>query len=162
SSASAGCGLRGTAVIVDRSFRRGRTHDLSRMSRADLLKAFFLDSTVLTYVVMAAVGGGLAVRWAGTVWPPLVAVALTALLYPLAEYGLHRGVRHALREDNRCPAQRDRVQPWLHGDRGETISVGRRTLCRRAPRRRPTARRNGIAPAAGGAERCQVLGLSSA
>ena len=50
------------------------------MSRADLLKAFFLDSTVLTYVVMAAVGGGLAVRWAGTVWPPLVAVALTALL----------------------------------------------------------------------------------
>ena len=64
------------------------------MSRADLLKAFFLDSTVLTYVVMAAVGGGLAVRWAGTVWPPLVAVALTALLYPLAEYGLHRCVLH--------------------------------------------------------------------
>ncbi|PYN32218.1 MAG: fatty acid hydroxylase [Candidatus Rokuibacteriota bacterium] len=94
SSASAGCGLRGPPVIVDRSFRRGRTHDLSRMSRADLLKAFFLDSTVLTYVVMAAVGGGLAVRWAGTVWPPLVAVALTALLYPLAEYGLHRCVLH--------------------------------------------------------------------
>jgi sterol desaturase/sphingolipid hydroxylase (fatty acid hydroxylase superfamily) len=81
-------------VTVDRGFRRGRTHDLSRMSRADLLKAFILHPTVLTYVLMAAVSGGLAVRWAGAVWPPLAAVALAALLYPLAEYGLHRYVLH--------------------------------------------------------------------
>jgi sterol desaturase/sphingolipid hydroxylase (fatty acid hydroxylase superfamily) len=93
-SASAERGLRGAPVTVDRGFRTGRTHDLSRMSGADLLKAFFLDPTILTYVLMAAVSGGLAVCWAETVGPPVVAVALTALLYPLAEYGLHRYVLH--------------------------------------------------------------------
>jgi hypothetical protein len=39
---------------------------------------------------MAAISGGLTIHWTERVWPPVVAVALAGLLYPLAEYGLHR------------------------------------------------------------------------
>lgn len=76
------------------SLPRARTHDLSRMALPDLVKAFFAHHAVLAYVLMAAVGAGLAVRWARAVWPPAVALALTGLLYPLVWYALHRYVLH--------------------------------------------------------------------
>jgi sterol desaturase/sphingolipid hydroxylase (fatty acid hydroxylase superfamily) len=64
------------------------------MSLADFLKAFFTHPTVLAYWLMAAISGGLGIHWAEAVWPPVVATMLIGLLYPLAEYGLHRYVLH--------------------------------------------------------------------
>lgn len=64
------------------------------MSLADLVKAFFANPAVLAYLVLAAVGGRLAIRWAAALWSPVVASALTGLLYPLVWYALHRYVLH--------------------------------------------------------------------
>ena len=64
------------------------------MSLTDFLKAFSTHPTVLAYWLMAAISGGLGIHWAKTMWPPVVAMTLMGLLYPLAEYGLHRYVLH--------------------------------------------------------------------
>lgn len=64
------------------------------MSRADFLKVFFTYPAVLAYMLMAAISGGLSVHWAETVWPPVVAMTLIGLLYPVVWYGLHRYVLH--------------------------------------------------------------------
>jgi sterol desaturase/sphingolipid hydroxylase (fatty acid hydroxylase superfamily) len=77
-----------------RARKTGRTYDLRKMSRADLIRAYFTHPSVLVYLGLAVVAIAVAALTADSPWPPLAAAAVAALLYPLAEYLLHRFVLH--------------------------------------------------------------------
>jgi sterol desaturase/sphingolipid hydroxylase (fatty acid hydroxylase superfamily) len=64
------------------------------MSPADLARVYLTHRSVLVYLGLAALSFGVAAWTATSPWPPLLAVAAMALLYPLAEYLVHRFVLH--------------------------------------------------------------------
>lgn len=71
-----------------------RRYQLDKMTLAELVVAYFTHYSILVYLALALTTILLAVRlatgWAG----PLAAVTVTLLVYPLAEYLLHRFVLH--------------------------------------------------------------------
>lgn len=78
-------------------WRSGRSFDLGRMTFGELLGAYATHPAIHLYLLLAALSGGLAVHWgvrAGTLRPLLAALA-TTLVYPLAEYAIHRFVLHS-------------------------------------------------------------------
>ncbi len=76
-------------------FWKDRTHNLSRMSLADLFAAFATYPSVHAYFGLAAVSLYFVYRWY-TGWIPLaIAIGLAVLVYPLVWYVLHRWVLHS-------------------------------------------------------------------
>ena len=76
------------------AWRQGRSHDLGKMTFAELRRAFFLTPAIQIYLVLAAVSAGIAAdRFPG--WGPLaLAVAATVVVYPFAWYAIHRFILH--------------------------------------------------------------------
>ena len=74
--------------------RKGRTHDLGKMTLPDLVKAYFLYPAVITYLALSAISIGVIAYTAQSIWPLIVAAGLAALIYPLVWYCLHRFVLH--------------------------------------------------------------------
>lgn len=73
---------------------QGRSHDLGQMDLAQLARVFFPYPAIITYLLLAAASGALAL-WAATSWWQLVFGALTGMLiWPLAWYGIHRFILH--------------------------------------------------------------------
>ena len=71
-------------MAVSLAFWKERTHNLSRMSLGDLVKAFFTYPAVLVYLALAALGAGLALRWVEAWWSIAVAAAVgMTVLYVL-------------------------------------------------------------------------------
>ncbi len=81
-------------MAINAMFLKGRTHDLGRMSLADLVKVYFTYPAVIVYVVVAAISSAAAVILASTIWPLALAAVLAGLIYPLVWYTLHRFVLH--------------------------------------------------------------------
>lgn len=79
-------------------YRRWRTQgssfDLGRMSLRDLLRAYGSHPAIHLYLLLAGGSLAYAVHRADGVMPPLRAVLLTALAYPVVWYVLHRFVLH--------------------------------------------------------------------
>lgn len=76
-------------------FWKNRTHNLARMSLGDLVVAFFTYPAVLAYLALAAVSFYFVVIWYQALLPLVAASVLTALVYPLVWYVLHRWVLHS-------------------------------------------------------------------
>lgn len=76
-------------------FWKNRTHNLARMSLGDLFIAFFTYPAALVYIALSAVCVFFIARWYQSALPLIVASALTAFVYPLVWYVLHRWVLHA-------------------------------------------------------------------
>jgi len=74
--------------------RKGRTHDLGKMSLPDLVKAYFLYPAVITYLALSAICIVVIGYTAQSIWPLIAAAALATLVYPLVWYCLHRFVLH--------------------------------------------------------------------
>ncbi len=85
------------SLLLFSRHERGRSHDLGKMDLNGLVWAFFTFPTVLLYIVLGAVAGGLAVRY-GVLGEPVraavVAVA-TFVVYAMVWYSLHRWLLHA-------------------------------------------------------------------
>lgn len=75
--------------------RKGRTHDLGKMTLPDLVKAYFLYPAVITYLALSAISIAVIGYTAQSIWPLIVAAGLSALVYPLVWYCLHRFVLHS-------------------------------------------------------------------
>ncbi len=73
---------------------KGRTHDLGKMTFAELFRVYLTYPAVLAYLTLSVLGTGVAIWSAGAVLPPLVAAILAGLIYPLTWYLLHRFVLH--------------------------------------------------------------------
>lgn len=71
-----------------------RRYQLDKMTLGELVVAYFTHYSILVYLVLALVSTGLAVHWAEGWAGPLLAVLVTVIVYPLAEYLLHRFVLH--------------------------------------------------------------------
>ncbi|MEM7222911.1 MAG: sterol desaturase family protein [Pseudomonadota bacterium] len=82
-------------MALDIAFWKGRTHDLGRMTLPDLVKVYFTYPTVLTYIALGLVAGGLGLWLAESLWPLALTALVAALVYPLVEYLLHRFVLHS-------------------------------------------------------------------
>lgn len=72
----------------------GRTHDLGRMTLAELVRVYFTYPAILVYLGLAAVSAAAALSWAETALPLVLALAFACLAYPLVWYLLHRFVLH--------------------------------------------------------------------
>ena len=76
-------------------WRDGRSFDLGKMTLRELLGAYATRPAIHLYLLLALLGGGLAVCWAEAgSWRPWLAVLATALAYPVAWYVVHRFVLH--------------------------------------------------------------------
>jgi sterol desaturase/sphingolipid hydroxylase (fatty acid hydroxylase superfamily) len=73
----------------------GRKYRLDRMTLRELLFAYFTHHSILVYLACAGLAIWLAVRFAQGPRGPLAAAGVIVLVYPLAEYLLHRYVLHA-------------------------------------------------------------------
>lgn len=73
---------------------RGRSYDLGKMTLKELAVAYWTYPAIQVYSALAVVSGVLAVVWAESWLAPLAAVAVAALLYPLAWYCIHRWILH--------------------------------------------------------------------
>ena len=105
-------------MAVSLAFWKDRTHNLSRMSLGDLVKAYVTYPAVLVYLALAALAAGLALRWAEAWWSIAVAAALAGLVYPLVWYLLHRFVLHGrfLYKSRRTAAAWKRIHFDHHQD----------------------------------------------
>ena len=78
-------------------FWAGSKYNLSRMTMADLVRAYFTHYAVVAYIALSVVGAiatvALAPSWGAA---PLIALAALAavIVYPLVWYALHRWVLH--------------------------------------------------------------------
>ncbi len=70
-------------------FWQNRTHNLSKMSLADLVVAFVTYPATLVYLTLSAIGFYLVALWYQAPAPLIVAIILTGLVYPLVWYVLH-------------------------------------------------------------------------
>ena len=73
----------------------GRKYYLNKMTLGELLVAYFTHHSILSYLGLAAASFWLAVRFAETARPPLLAALVIVLIYPLVEYLMHRYVLHS-------------------------------------------------------------------
>jgi sterol desaturase/sphingolipid hydroxylase (fatty acid hydroxylase superfamily) len=80
--------------VLGGRFWKGRTHNLSRMNLADLVRAYFTYPAILTYLVLGVIATVLAILQPSSTIRLLIAAALATLLYPLVWYSLHRFVLH--------------------------------------------------------------------
>jgi sterol desaturase/sphingolipid hydroxylase (fatty acid hydroxylase superfamily) len=72
----------------------GREYRLDKMTLRELVVAYFTHYSIQVYLGLAIVAIAIAVASAPGWWQPLSGVALTFVVYPLAEYALHRWVLH--------------------------------------------------------------------
>ncbi|SNB60632.1 Fatty acid hydroxylase superfamily protein [Arboricoccus pini] len=76
-------------------FGGDRNYRLDKMSLKELVRAFFTHYAILVYIVLAVVSILLSYRFLLSWWQPVVGLVATAIVYPFAEYVLHRFVLHA-------------------------------------------------------------------
>ena len=81
-------------MLARRAAPTGQKHRLDKMSLGDLAAAYFAHYTIVIHLVLAAAAiassAALATGWG----EPVAGVAAALLVYPIAEYGLHRWVLH--------------------------------------------------------------------
>jgi hypothetical protein len=81
-------------MLARRAAPTDQRHRLDKMSLGDLVAAYFAHYTILTYLVLAAAAiassAALSTGWG----EPVAGVTAALLVYPTAEYGLHRWVLH--------------------------------------------------------------------
>jgi sterol desaturase/sphingolipid hydroxylase (fatty acid hydroxylase superfamily) len=65
------------------------------MTLRELVAAFFMHYSIQVYLLLAALGFGIAVATATSAWQPLAAILVVIAIYPLVEYLLHRFVLHS-------------------------------------------------------------------
>jgi sterol desaturase/sphingolipid hydroxylase (fatty acid hydroxylase superfamily) len=65
------------------------------MTLRQLLIAYFTHHSILTYLMLIAACVWLAIAFAATPGPPLLAALVIVLIYPLVEYLMHRHVLHS-------------------------------------------------------------------
>ncbi len=87
-------GQGGGIAVPGSRFWTDRTHNLSRMNLAELVRAYFTYPAILAYLVLGSVAAVLAVLQAGSIARLIAAAALAAALYPLVWYLIHRFVLH--------------------------------------------------------------------
>jgi len=75
-------------------FWKNRTHNLARMNMRALILAFFTYPAVLTYLTLTAAAGIVVLKTYTAAEPLFLAAFLTAFVYPLVWYVLHRWVLH--------------------------------------------------------------------
>ena len=73
----------------------GRKYFLNKMTLGELVVAYFTYHAILTYLVLIAASLWIAVASAQGPWGPLAAAAVTALIYQLIEYLVHRYLLHS-------------------------------------------------------------------
>jgi sterol desaturase/sphingolipid hydroxylase (fatty acid hydroxylase superfamily) len=74
---------------------KNQTHNLARMSLADLVRAFVFYPTVQVYAALSLVALAAVWHWYVALLPLIVAAALTVIVYPFVWYVLHRWVLHS-------------------------------------------------------------------
>lgn len=74
---------------------QGRKYLLDKMTLSDLLGAFFTHYSIQVYLVLAILAVAFSVTFAPSWHGPVSAVVAVLVLYPLAEYALHRWVLHS-------------------------------------------------------------------
>lgn len=72
-----------------------RKYELDKMSLGDLMVAYLTHYSIQIYIILALLGFAATLHLADSVAGPLLAVAVTLIIYPLVEYVLHRWVLHA-------------------------------------------------------------------
>lgn len=72
-----------------------RQYRLDKMTLKDLVGAFFTHYAILVYIVLAVVSISLSFYFMHGWWQPVVGLVATAIVYPFAEYLLHRFVLHS-------------------------------------------------------------------
>lgn len=72
-----------------------RAHHLDRMTLKELVVAYVQYPAIIAYALLSAVAIGLFVWRPAPLAPTLIAVAVSALIYPLVWYVLHRWVLHS-------------------------------------------------------------------
>jgi len=85
-------------VKIAQSLRPGfwnRAHHLDRMTLRELVIAYAQYPAIIAYVLLSLVAIGLFAWRPAPLLPTLVAVGLSALIYPLVWYVLHRWVLHS-------------------------------------------------------------------
>jgi len=73
---------------------KNRSHNLGRMTMAELVLAYFTYLAIQAYLVLAAASFAVVLSLATALWPLAVSAALAVLVYPLVWYLLHRFVLH--------------------------------------------------------------------
>lgn len=74
---------------------QGRKYLLDKMTLSDLLSAFFMHYSIQVYLLLAVLATAFAVTFAPSWHGPVSAAVAVLVLYPLAEYALHRWVLHS-------------------------------------------------------------------
>lgn len=72
-----------------------RKYELDKMELGDLVVAYLTHYSIQVYLVLAVVGLASTLHLAESAWGPLLAAAVTLVVYPLVEYALHRWILHA-------------------------------------------------------------------
>ncbi len=72
-----------------------RKYQLNKMTLPELLVAYFTHYSIMTYLGLIILGIWLTATLAVEPWAPILAAIVIVLVYPLAEYLLHRFVLHA-------------------------------------------------------------------
>ncbi len=72
-----------------------REHHLDKMTLKELVVAYFQYPSIIAYLLLSAVALFVFVRFPAPLLPTLATVAVSALVYPLVWYVLHRWVLHS-------------------------------------------------------------------
>ena len=72
-----------------------RAHHLDKMTLRELVIAYVQYPAIIAYTLLALIAIGLYFRNPAPIVPTLAAIALSAVVYPLVWYGLHRWVLHS-------------------------------------------------------------------
>ncbi len=72
-----------------------RTHHLDKMNLKELVVAYFQYPAIIAYILLAATAIGFFAWTPAPLVPTLIAVVVSALIYPLVWYILHRWVLHS-------------------------------------------------------------------
>lgn len=73
---------------------KGHAYDLGRMTFRELVVAYVTYPAIQIYALLAVVSIALTIYWLDGLTAPLIAAAVTVLIYPAVWYGLHRWVLH--------------------------------------------------------------------
>jgi len=72
-----------------------KAYHLDKMSLAELVRAFFTHYSIQAYLALATLAIIVSLLLMTSFWQPLVAAIVTAALYPLVEYLVHRFLLHS-------------------------------------------------------------------
>ena len=81
-------------MFIGSSLWKDREHYLNKMTRADLVRAYFSYPAIQVYLLLAVVSGALAVYWMQDIASLVGAVVAAIVIYPVIWYVLHRYVLH--------------------------------------------------------------------